>query len=134
MPGANRKQSAAQPVVRFRVVAAWCAVIGLVIACPLFVVWRQVYLRDVSIRRALVSDSLSQCSRELARLRIISEKYAATPRIESIAREKLGLEYPTADRIVILDEKENTPPVSSGLGEWRLLAILKRSITGDNGS
>jgi cell division protein FtsL len=127
-----KKTSKTQAVIRFRQVAIWSVILSVTVTCPLFVVWKQVYKREMSIRETHLSDSLSVCNREIARLKMMSEKYSATPRIETIARERLGLDYPTADRIVVIDSK--TGIRESRMGEWEFLAILKRSLLQDKRS
>src|SRR5512138_1299068 len=134
MSKASQKNSSSKPqaVIRFHQVALWCAILGLTVACPLFMVWKQVYKRQMSIRETHLADSIAVCNREIARLKIIAEKYSATPRIEAIARERLNLEYPTADRIVVVDSKRAVR--ESRINEWEFLAILKRSLSKDKGS
>jgi cell division protein FtsL len=134
MSKASKKNASSKShaVVRFHQVAVWCIILGVTVTCPLFMVWKQVYKRQMSIREAHLSDSVAVCNREIARLKIMTEKYYATPRIEAIARERLGLEYPTADRIVVIDSK--TKQRESTMNQWEFLAILKRSLVQDKGS
>jgi cell division protein FtsL len=128
MSKASKKNDSSKhhAVIRFHQVAIWCIILGITVACPLFMVWKQVYKRQMSIRETHLSDSIAVCNREIARLKIMTEKYYATPRIEAIARERLGLEYPTADRIVVIDTKARQR--ESSMSQWEFLAILKRSL------
>jgi cell division protein FtsL len=130
---ASPEKKSIGPVVRLRTIVIWGVLIGLFVACPLFSVWKQVCVRDLSIRKTALADSLVACNREIARLRLIAEKYSATPRIENVARERLGLEYPTADRIVVIRPVHEEPRRST-LGGWEFLAILRRSLSPDRGS
>ena len=122
------------PIVRFRSVGLWVALVAALVACPLFAVWKQVYIRDMSIRKQVLVDSLVLCNREVAQMKMVSEKYSATPRIEYVARERLGLEYPTADRIVLVRprEKDDTAAISAMAGS-EFLSVLRRSM-GQGGS
>jgi cell division protein FtsL len=130
-PSKGKKET--RPVVRLRTLVIWSVLIGLFVACPLFAVWKQVCVRNLSIRKTALADSLTISNREIARLGLIAEKYSATPRIETVARERLGLEYPTADQIVVI-RPVHEEPKRGGLGGWEFLAILRRSLSPDRGS
>lgn len=103
------------------------AFVAVLVIGPLLVVWKQVYITEVSMKRSALSDSLTVLSKETARLRFAAEKLSSTARIESIARERLGLEYPGADQMVIIKQREidKTQPGNEG----NFFVILRRSLS-----
>lgn len=116
------------PVVRLRYIAAAVGCIAVLILAPLFTVWKQVYIRDKSLRKQVLTDSLNVCSREVARLEILVERLASTERIERIARDTLNMEYPSSERIVIVQPAQE-PDRPSVFAQLRFMAILRRSFT-----
>lgn len=115
-------------MVRLRYIAAAVGCIAVLILAPLFTVWKQVYIRDKSLRKQVLTDSLNVCSREVARLEILVERLASTERIERIARDTLNMEYPSSERIVIVQPAQE-PDRPSVFAQLRFMAILRRSFT-----
>jgi cell division protein FtsL len=93
------------PLLRLRHLVLIVAGIALLFLAPVLIVWKQVYITQSSVSQRAVADSIAVLTKEVTRLRFTVEKLSANGRIESIARERLGLEYPMADRIVIMHEK-----------------------------
>jgi cell division protein FtsL len=119
------------PLLRVRHLAGIAVAITLMVAIPLGIVWKQVYITQTSVRHDRLSDSLAILGKQMAQLRLNVEKLSSTSRIESLARECLGLEYPTANQIVIIKQRQNRPQPSAGEGSY--IAILRRSITRERG-
>lgn len=115
-------------VLRFRHVVLIVAILGGAILLPLTAVTKQVYITNSSIEHKKLVDSLRVLRRDAERLRLTADGLSDAGRIETAAK-KLGLDYPSSDRIVIL------PPASkSGISpfrEWEFLAIMKRSFFRD---
>jgi cell division protein FtsL len=128
----NKGNSKAQaPLLRVRHLVGIAVAITLMVAVPLGIVWKQVYITQTSVRHDRLSDSLAILGKQMAQLRLNVEKLSSTSRIESIAREGLGLDYPTANQIVIIKQRQNKPQSSAAEGNY--IAILRRSITRERG-
>ena len=128
----NKGNSKAQaPLLRVRHLAGIAVAITLMVAAPLGIVWKQVYITQTSVRKDRLSDSLLILGKQATQLRLYVEKLSSTPRIESIARQSLGLEYPTANQIVIIKQPQNRPQPSAAEGNY--IAILRRSIARERG-
>lgn len=121
------------PLMRLRHLAGVAMFIAAFTAVPLLVVWKQVYINNVSIRYTALCDSLVVLNKEATSLKLISERQWATERIESIARNRLGLEYTTSDQIVIVNPDAN-PQVQPAIGGSGFFAVLKKSIFPDKRS
>jgi cell division protein FtsL len=115
------------PLLRMRHVPGIIAFVAILVIGPLLVVWKQVYITEVSMKRSALTDSLTVLSKENAQLRFAAEKLSNTGRIESIARERLGLEYPAAGQIVIIKHRE--PDRKQSDSEGNFFAILRRSLS-----
>jgi cell division protein FtsL len=115
------------PLLRMRHMPGIIAFVAVLVIGPLLVVWKQVYITEVSMKQTALADSLKVLSKETAGLRFAAEKLSSTGRIESIARERLGLEYPAAGQIVIIKQRE-TDKTRPG-DEGNFLAILRRSLS-----
>ncbi len=102
------------------------AFVAILVIGPLLVVWKQVYITEVSMKRSALADSLTILSKETAQLRFAAEKLSNTSRIETIARERLGLEYPAAGQIIIIKHGGQDGKQSDGEGNF--FAILRRSL------
>jgi cell division protein FtsL len=119
------------PLLRLRHLAGMVVLVALMVAFPLGIVWKQVYITQTSVRQNRLSDSLAALNKQAAQLRLFVEKLSGTSRIESIARQCLGLDYPTASQIVIMKqspEKTVTPVAGNSY-----IAILRRSIARGKG-
>ncbi len=119
------------PLLRMRHLAAIAAVVALMVAGPLCIVWKQVYINQLSIQQLAVSDSIAVLGKQAARLRLCMDKLSATGRIETIARDRCGLEYPPASKIVIIKHHQSGRTIPGREGNF--IAILRRSITGGRG-
>lgn len=124
------KRHSVKPIIRLRSMLLGVALLALLIAGPLLVVWKQVYITGTSLRMEKMSDSLVVLTREMTQLRLQGERLASTERIERIARHACSLDYPSSDQIVIvtLPNKKETMP--SALSR-EFMAFLKRSLFGD---
>jgi hypothetical protein len=94
------------PLVRLRFMAAGLAVVVLLIAGPLLLVWKQAYISSTALRLEAMTDTLTVQNRQIAALRFRCEQLSRNERIEKFARTALRLEYPLSDRIVIVPAEE----------------------------
>jgi cell division protein FtsL len=83
------------------------ALLVLLIAGPLLIVWKQAYITGSSVRLEAMSDTLSALNKQISTLRLQYERLSSTERIEKFARTSLHLEYPSSDRIVLLPLETN---------------------------
>jgi cell division protein FtsL len=129
-PQARTRPAAAAPVLKLRQLVTGILFVVILIIWPMFMVWKQIYITNVSIKESALADSLLVLSREAASLRVYNEKLASTQRIESIARTAIGLDYPTSAQIVVIREnrKDARPAVGNGF-----LAILRRTFSRERG-
>jgi cell division protein FtsL len=119
------------PILRMRHLPVIAVVVAALITGPLLVVWKQVYLTKVSMKRAAISDTLTVLSKQAAQLRFMTEKLSSTSRIEAIAHERLGLEYPASGQIVIIKGRaDDMRPSDRDNG---FIAFLRRSLPGNRG-
>lgn len=106
----NRRSKAAPrvPLVRVRSMAAVIVLIAAIIAVPLLLVWKQAFINSSSINLEKMSDTLSVMNKKIAALKLAGDRLSANDRIESIARDALGLEFPASDRIAIIPERRES--------------------------
>lgn len=136
MRGKNKRMSSSHKpaaVLRLRHAVGIVVVLAAAVLVPLAVVWKQVYVTGASMEQRELSDSLAVLRRESERLRLAAEGLSEVGRIERIARERLGLEYPKADRIVIMGSSARRTRETAPCGTWEFFAILRRSLRGDKG-
>jgi cell division protein FtsL len=124
--GSNAVTSA--PVLRLRQLITGILCVVILIIWPMFMVWKQIYITNVSIRESALADSLIVLSKEAATLRLYNEKLFSTQRIESIARKSIGLEYPTSEQIVVIRESKKGGRDARGGGSG-FLAVLYRTFS-----
>ena len=96
------------PVLKLRQLIAGTVCVAFLIIWPLFMVSKQIFITDLSMRESALADSLSAAGKELAALRLYNEKLSSTARIEAITRKHRGLEYPAAAQIVVIRETRNS--------------------------
>lgn len=112
-------------LVRVRFMAVILAIVTLGIAVPLALVWKQAYIASASIRIETMTDTVSALNRKIATLQLLRDRLSSNERIEKVARARLGLEYPSSDRIVIIpvNRKNEKRGLAAGVGD--LLAIVQ---------
>ena len=126
-----RKESTAA-LVRFRHIVVAALVLSVAVLGPLFTVWKQVYMREICIRREILGDSLAVLEGDLVRLARSSKQLGQIERIERIARSRLGLVYPSSGQIVIVTaQQQQKARAASRGGGWNILAIIRRSLSGE---
>ncbi len=129
--GKHGGAQAAAPVLRLRELAVGVAIIALLIAWPLLMVSRQIFITNLSVRESALADSLADVGRQCAAQRLYNEKLSSTARIESIMREHRGLEYPSAARIIVLREPKESAP--GGRATRDFIAIIKKPFVREKG-
>ena len=98
----KKKSDISQPLVKMRHIATVLVVLVVVLTGPLLLVWKQAYINTASLKLDSMADTLSVLNREIATMRLQCEHLSSNSRIETIAREKLSLEYPSSSQIVIV--------------------------------
>jgi len=103
----NKQQdfSAQAPVLKLRQLIIGIVCVVLFISLPMVMVWKQIYIRNVSVKESALADSCIVLSREAAGLRLYNERLANVQRIETIAKTALCLDYPTSEQIVLVKER-----------------------------
>jgi cell division protein FtsL len=119
------------PVLKLRFVVIGSLVVMAAIAGPLLMIRKQVYVRNLAIRREQLADSLSVYSREAARLTIVAKQLSSPQRLEQIARDKLGMEYPSSAQITIVQPR--APSKARFLDAAGFFAFLRRSLAQSRG-
>lgn len=130
---AKRSSSATgTPIFRFRSMLMGIVLLAVLISGPLLLVWKQVCINSLSLEMEHTSDTLAVYAKDIAALRLKAEYLSSNARIERIARNSLGLEYPTSEQIVIVKVDEGRPFAAAG---WThgVLAFLRKSIFGESG-
>jgi cell division protein FtsL len=117
------------PLLKLRHIPLIFLGIAMLIAGPLCIVWKQVYINELSMRKKTLNESIVRLSAEATRLQLIVEKLSSPLRIEKIAREHLTLDYPVASQMVIVKETAQDNK-SSGLHTAPMHA-LSRLLSGD---
>lgn len=128
----QRKNSSTSPIFRLRSMILGVAIVSALIAGPLLMVWKQVYITSTSLKLEKMSDSLAVYSKEIAGLRLKAERLSSNERIERIAKSSLGLDYPVSGQIVIIEIPHSRMAKISGWSQ-ELLAFIKKSLWGDRG-
>ena len=123
---ASRKSG---PLLKLRHIPLIFLGIGMLIAGPLCIVWKQVYINELSMRKKTLNEGIVRLNAEATRLQLIVEKLSSPLRIEKIARERLALEYPVASQMVIIKEPA-LYGTASGL-HTRPMHALSRLLSGD---
>jgi cell division protein FtsL len=108
-----KKTVGSAPIVRVRFMATGLAVVVFCITGPLLLVWKQAYIASASMRIEKMADTLSALNKEIVTLRFMRDRLSSNERIEKAARTLLRLEYPSSDRIVLVQVE--CPPVKRGL-------------------
>lgn len=80
----------------------WIALVIIMISGPLALVWKQVHISSTSLRMDENRKLLDSLQKEMTTLRFASNKLSSTERIERIARNSLGLEYPATSQIYVI--------------------------------
>jgi cell division protein FtsL len=89
--------------VKVRPMIAALLVLVLLISAPLLIVWQQAFITGASMKLEKMSDTLSIMNREIAGLRMQRERLSDNERVEAIARSSLALDYPSSDRITVVE-------------------------------
>jgi hypothetical protein len=122
---------AGAPVLRLRELSIGIVCVVILIMWPLFMVWKQIYIANMSVRDAALSDSLVTLNKQYAGLRLYSERLASTERIESIGRTCLGLEYPASGRIIVIREGGRAASVQEK--QPGFFAVLRKTVSRQKG-
>jgi len=102
----KHRTGSTRPIVRLRSMLLGAVGTAFLISGPLLMVWKQVYLTSTSVQINKMTDSLAVLSREIASLRLRCERLSSKERIEAISQRSLGLDYTSADNIVIVKVPE----------------------------
>ena len=127
-----KKKKKGGPIFRLRTLLMWIGMIAVLIAGPLLLVWKQVYITSTSMHIDKMTRELANLSKETTELRLRCERLAANDRIERIARTSLDLDYPSSSQIVVIRVPQRNRLQQM---QWprELAAFIKRSLFGENG-
>lgn len=117
-------------VFRYVVMAAF--LIGLIVMVPMVMVWKQVYITALSRRFDELRDSTAVLQKEIAVLNMSIEQLSRTERLEKIARESLGLEYPSSKQIIVVRSNDKRPGKNSFL-DSHLWMVVRKSLSPKKG-
>jgi len=128
----QRNNSNMSPIFRLRSMILGIAIVSALIAGPLLMVWKQVYITSTSLKLEKMSDSLTVYTKEITRLNLKVQRLSSNERIERIARSSLGLDYPVSDQIVIVEVPHSRMEKLCGWSQ-ELVTFIKKSLWGDRG-
>jgi len=105
--------------------------VAVIVMLPLSLVWKQVYITRTSMQYDSLKDSLAVLNREIAVVSFRAEKLSSTGRIETIAKERLQLDYPLSPEIVVVrPEKKQRKAFALKSTFW---TVLRKSLTAEKG-
>ncbi|MBD3322648.1 MAG: hypothetical protein GF350_16220 [Chitinivibrionales bacterium] len=128
----KKQKEKRQPVIRVRHICAAIFFVAASVLVPLFLVWKQVYITEASMKSKIYADSLTALRQETERLRLECESLAHAGRIEKLASNYLDLHYPESDRIIIIKPRKHAVRKSLMSG-WEFFALIRKSLTQDKG-
>ncbi len=98
------------------------ALVTIVIILPLSLVWKQVYITNISRYHDTLLDSLAVLNKEIDELNIKEEQLSSIKRIEYIAENLLELSYPLSKEIIVVPpEKKAKGKVMPDFPFWDIL-------------
>lgn len=113
--------------INFSVILLLIAVVTIV-GSPLFIVWKQVHLMDISRKKDMLTEKVAVLKKEATALTIVAKRLSSADRVEQIAKNGLGLDYPKYSDIVVI-KKHDTPSKVNLLNDIPLWAVLKKSLS-----
>jgi cell division protein FtsL len=120
-----------QRPVPAQLVLASTLITALLVSFPLFLVWKQVSFSTCMRSQQKLLDSTAVIKSDIVRLRLKVEHLSAPERVERIARETRGLEYPASNRITIVRmEPQKNSSTYKSIADSRYIKALKRSMGG----
>lgn len=118
-----------RPIIRLRSMLLGVTGVAVIFSVPLLMVWKQVSITTSSMQIDKMNDSLATLSHEITALQLRCERLSSQERIEQIARSKLGLDHPAADRIIIVKVPDG-PDGSRVAWPREIAAFFLRSFKG----
>lgn len=118
------------PLLRVRPMLLWVTLVVLLISGPMLLVWKQVYISTASLGMDAKRKSLVSLQKEIATLKLSSNRLSSIERIESIARNNLGLDYPATSQVYVIHiPREQKGSVLSKTQD--IVAFLRKVISGE---
>ncbi len=90
-------------VVKVRVVLAGCIAMAIIIALPLFIVWKQSQLSHCILERKELADSLGVLRRDAMKLSIAMNSLEMTHRIQRFAQDVGDMDFPKTNRMLVVN-------------------------------
>ena len=115
----------------FRYFLTAAILVTILVIFPLSLVWKQVYITKTSKDLDSLKDTLAVLNKEIATLSYRVEQLSETERIENIARESLGLDYPLSREIVVIRPKKKSH--RTFILDSSFWAVIKKSLTPEKG-
>jgi cell division protein FtsL len=126
----KEKKSQNGPLLRVRPMLLWVTLVLLLISGPLVLVWKQVYISTASLDMDAKRKSLISLQKEIETLKLSSNRLSATERIEGIARNNLGLDYPATSQVYVIHIPRSQK--GSVLSKTQdIVAFLRKVISGE---
>ena len=117
------------PLFRYCIVTTLC--VAAVVLLPLSLVWKQVCITRTSMRCDMLQDSLAVLNKEIGLLKVSVERLACSERLEAVARQSLGMEYPLSKEIVVLRYGKRGKNVFSLDSSFR--AVVRKTLKPEKG-
>lgn len=123
-------------VIKFSFLLKMAGVIAIFVSLPLSIVYKERYITDQYLKNSRLYDTLVVKTKEIEKLRLVCERISSKERIEKIAKNKLKLDYPSIEQIVIVKIPKEKEIENKNEKWWlgnELVCFLKKSILKDRG-
>lgn len=96
--------------------------VALIVIIPISFVKKEVYRLQISMNHDRLVDSVAVLRKKIATATLKIETLAKPERIEQIGKNSLGLDYPSAEEIIVVHpKKKNDIPLIARSKFWMLL-------------
>jgi cell division protein FtsL len=126
----REKKNQDGPLLRLRPMLLWVTLVLVLISGPMLLVWKQVFISSASLDMDAKRKTIVSLQKEIATLRLSSNRLSSTERIESIARNNLGLDYPATSQVYVI----HIPREQKGsvlIKTQDIVAFLRKVISGE---
>ncbi len=116
--------------IKFRHILIAVGCIGVLVAIPLFEVWKQAYLAETSLKHETMKKQVSALTTRHERLKIAVQHYGSRERIEKIAGTYCEMRYPSSGRISVVPKLRDAKKALARVPrrENQIIAIIKNSL------
>jgi cell division protein FtsL len=114
LPGPSASQAT---VLRFRWIGVIVAVVAVVFALPLLLVWQSMATLKLAKRNDRLQTEIEKIHTENALIQVQVDELLSPRRIEERARKELGLSYPLPRQIMFVSADSTWNPLPGGRSE-----------------